>query len=232
MPDDQLRTPTEVISSSVMLRRTMGLLLPALSRVAERFWSHPELRALYPQYLVALHTIVRASVPLMAQAHTVLCESYLDTPVGPPLAAYLAHHLPEETGHDDWLLEDIERLGLCRDLATRPAPSTTVATMVGSQYYYIHHYHPAVLLGYIAALEGYPPEIGLVGRAAQATGYPVEAFRTLRRHAHLDIHHRADFDAAFDAMPLDGDLLALIRANAVQTLDRLVRVMDELTGAV
>jgi heme oxygenase-like protein len=208
----------------------LGLLLPAMSRAGERFWSHPRLAELYPRYLVAVHTIIRASVPLMAEALAVVRESYLDAPVGPALADYLIKHIPEETGHDGWLLEDLERLGLPREVATEHIPSPAVAAMVGAQYYYIRHYHPAVLLGYIAVLEGYPPQVELAQWAALATGFPIEAFRTLRKHAHLDIRHRQDLDDAFDAMAIDERLHGLIRANALQTLDRLVQVMDEVLG--
>lgn len=217
-----------MITPSAQLRGTLGLLLPSMSRAGERFWSHPRLAELYPRYLVAVHTIIRASVPLMQDALAVVRESYLDAPAGPELAAYFVKHIPEETGHDEWLLEDLERIGLPRTVATEHLPSPTVAAMVGAQYYYIRHYHPAVLLGYIAVLEGYPPAVELAQRAASLTGHPIEAFRTLRKHAHLDPHHRQDLDDAFDEMPFDVDLHGLIRANALQTMDRLVQLIDEV----
>ena len=175
-----------------------------------------------------MHTIIRASVPLMADALAVVRESYLDTPAGPELAAYFVKHIPEETGHDDWLLDDLARLGLPREAATAHLPSPTVAAMVGAQYYYIRHYHPAVLLGYIAVLEGYPPDVELARRAAELTGYPIEAFRTLRKHAHLDPHHKQDLDDALDGMSFDEDLHGLIRANGLQTMHRLIQLMDEV----
>ena len=213
---------------SAQLRSTVGLLLPSLSRVGEQFWSHPRLTTLYPRYLVAVHTIIRASVPLMVDALAVVRESYLDTPAGPELAAYFVQHIPEETGHDDWLLDDLARLGLPREVATAHLPSPTVAAMVGAQYYYIRHYHPAVLLGYIAVLEGYPPDVELARRAAELTGYPIEAFRTLRKHAHLDPHHKQDLDDAIDGMSFDENLHGLIRANGLQTMHRLIQLMDEV----
>ena len=217
-----------VITASGQLRSTLGLLLPSMSRAGERFWSHPRLPEFYPRYLVAVHTIIRASVPLMEEALRLVNQTYLDTPVGPPLAAYFSKHIPEEMWHDDWVLEDLERLGLPRTVATEHLPSQTVAAMVGAQYYYIRHVHPVVLLGYIAVLEGYPPAVELAQRAATLTGYPIEAFRTLRKHAHLDPHHRQDLDDAFDTMPIDNRLHGLIRANALQTIDRLVQLIDEI----
>jgi hypothetical protein len=85
-----------------------------------------------------------------------------------------------------------------------------------------------VLLGYIAVLEGYPPDVELARRAAELTGYPIEAFRTLRKHAHLDPHHKQDLDDALDGMSFDENLHGLIRANGLQTMHRLIQLMDEV----
>jgi hypothetical protein len=219
---------TAVTTPSAHLRGALELLLPAMADVGRRFWHHTELARLYPRYLVAVHTVIRASVPLMVEARRVTEESYVDTPAGPMLAAYLAKHIPEETSHDDWLLDDLERLGLPRSVALTHVPSPTVAAMVGAQYYYIHHVHPAVLLGYIAVLEGYPPAEELATTAAERTGLPLEAFRTLRKHANLDPHHRRDLDDMYDALPLEPELRAVVRANAMRTADHLVQLVAEI----
>lgn len=219
-----------VATVSARLRSGLDLLAPLMSRVGTQFWNHPDLAVLYPRYLVAIHTVIRASVPLMADALQVTRESYADTPVGRALAEYLSQHIPEEMGHDDWVLEDLERIGVPRTVALEHAPSPTVAAMVGSQYYYIRHVHPAVLLGYISVLEGYPPTEDLARSAAERTGYPIEAFRTLRKHAHLDPHHRRDLDEALDLLPADEHLLGLVRANALQTMDRVIELLDEIVS--
>lgn len=214
---------------STRLRATLAPFLPGLSRAAVQFWDHPDLRLLYPRYLVALHTVIRASVPLMRTALEVTAERYRDLPSGPPLAAYLDRHIAEEMWHDDWLLEDLGRLGVAPTAATRHIPSPAAAAMVGAQYYYIHHVHPAVFLGYIAVLEGYPPSEDLARIAAERTGYPIGAFRTLRKHAHLDPQHCRDLDAVLDAIPLTAALHGMIRANALATLDYLIQLVTEIT---
>jgi heme oxygenase-like protein len=222
-----------VTSHSARLRTRMQLLLPLMSQAGHRFWNHHDLGSLYPRYLVAVHTMIRASVPLMVDALRITEESYLDTPAGPPLAEYLRRHIPEEMHHDEWLLEDLGRIGLPGTVATEHVPSTTVAALVGAQYYYIRHVHPAVLLGYIGVLEGYPPAESLAQQAAERTGYPLEAFRTLRKHAHLDPHHRDDLDAALDRLPVDDRLWSMIGANALFTMDQVIQLIDEIsTGAL
>lgn len=230
---DALAGPTGLQAAgavpSARLRATLTPFLPALSRAAARFWDNPDLRTLYPRYLVALHTVIRASVPLMRTARAVTAERYLDLPCGRPLAAYLDKHISEEMWHDDWLLDDLERLGVPRVAATGHVPSRTVTAMVGAQYYYIHHVHPAVFLGYIAVLEGYPPAEDLAKTAAERTGYPITAFRTLRKHANLDPQHCRDLDAVLDMIPLDPTAHAMIRANSLQTADYLIQLVTEIT---
>lgn len=216
------------LSASVRLRQALGLLLPALSDVGKRFWHADNLAELYPRYLVATHTIIRASVPLMVDALEVTRQRHADEPVAEPLAAYLARHIPEEQSHDEWLLEDLARIGYPASVALEHPPSPVVAAMVGAQYYAIRHVHPAVLLGYIAVLEGYPPAESLATQAAAATGYPVTAFRTLRKHAHLDPHHRRDLDATLDRLPAGERLHSLIRANALQTMTWLRALLEQI----
>ena len=53
------------MSESERLRRLLGVLLPDLSRAGRRLVDHPQVRDMYPEYLVHMHWIVRASVPLM-----------------------------------------------------------------------------------------------------------------------------------------------------------------------
>lgn len=75
------------------------------------------------------------------------------------LATYLERHVDEERQHDDWLLEDLAELGVAREDVWGRIPSPNIAALVGSQYYWMRHYHPVALLGYIAVLEGRPPSV-------------------------------------------------------------------------
>ena len=121
---------------------------------------HPRVRDLYPEYLVASHGIVRASVPLMEVARQRATSIAGEDPVAAGLAAYLYEHIPEELDHDEWVLQDLELLGVDRTHVLARPPTPTIAQFVGAQYYWVAHYHPVALLGYIALLEGYPPMPG------------------------------------------------------------------------
>ena len=82
-------------------------------------------------------------------------------------------------------------------------PSPSVAGLVGSQYYWIHHYHPVAFLGYVALMEGYPPTPELIDELIERSGHPREAFRTYLEHAELDPGHRDHLDRTLDSLPLE-----------------------------
>jgi Iron-containing redox enzyme len=216
------------IPEAERLRTKVALVLPALVRSSLRLADHPRISELYPEYLFTVHTVIRASVPLMDAARRQAEERAGSDAVSAGLAAYLVEHIGEERDHDEWLLDDLEALGVGRaDVLARP-PSPTVAAVVGAQYYWIFHYHPVALLGYIAVLEGYPPTTDLIERIRVRTGYPRDAFRTLLQHAELDPGHREELDVTLDGLPLTEEQAALIGVNAMHTVQLLSRSLDEI----
>jgi hypothetical protein len=215
-------------TQSERLRRKIELLLPALLGSGRRLIEHPQVRDLYPEYLVTSHAIIRASVPLMETARRRARELAGDDPVAATLAAYLEGHIEEEAGHDGWLLDDLETIGRDRAALLAQPPSETVASLVGAQYYWILHYHPVAVLGYIALLEGYPPTEGLVNELQTRTGYPDEAFRTLRLHAELDPGHKDALDELLDELPLTQDHWTVLGLSAMHSVRMLARSIDEV----
>jgi hypothetical protein len=179
------------------------------------------------EYFVRLHWVIRASVPLMEAACT-RARQLSDTDyVAAGLAAYLAQHMREEQDHDEWLLEDLGRLGLSRREVLERIPTPAIAGVVGAQYYWIAHHHPVALLGYIAVLEGTPPTIEKIDALVARTGLPRDAFNTSYKHAHLDPHHRDDLNDMLDTLPLEPSHVALIGVSALATQGLLGRALVE-----
>jgi hypothetical protein len=147
------------------------------------------------------------------------------------LAQYLLKHIEEERDHDDWLLEDIEVLGWERTRVLSSVPSCGVAALVGSQYYWIRHYHPIVLLGYVAVMEGDPPSPRLLAELVASTGLPRNAFRTFFKHAEVDTQHRSELDEALDEMPLDSHYTALLGLSAFQTVHCLTLALEQFIAS-
>jgi len=214
--------------TSTRVRRRIGLAVPALSSRFGQLVQSPELATLFPDYLVLQHTVIRASVPLMQDAADRLASFDPGDRLAADLRSYLVEHIREEAGHDEWLLEDLEVLGVGREQVLAATPSPHVAAAVGAQYYWIRHHHPVAVLGYIAVLEGHPPSLVDVQGWRERTGLPAGAFRTLEQHAGLDPSHNQDLDALLDTLALDEDHLRAICVNGLATVRSLAHALDGL----
>jgi len=145
-----------------------------------------------------------------------------------PLAAYLADHVDEELHHDETLLDDLELLGVDRASVLARMPSPAVAALVGTQYYWILHFHPVAFLGYVAVMEGYPPTPELIETLIARTGFPREAFRTYIEHGDLDPGHRDHLDETLDSLPLTAERESVVGLSAIVTADLAARALAEL----
>jgi Iron-containing redox enzyme len=224
MPETQARHA----AASLRLRVKIGVVLPALVDAGNRLIAHAQVRDLYPEYLFTSHCVIRASVPLM-EAGVSEAAALADTdPVAAAVATYLEHHIPEELDHDAWLLEDLELLGKPREEVLARLPSATVAGLVGAQYYWMRHYHPVALLGYIGVLEGYPPSPQMIDELQVRTGYPRAAFRTMEAHAELDPSHGDEVYELVDSLPLTHEQTGVMGLSAMHTVDMYARALEEL----
>lgn len=207
MSDDRM---SEVLDCSV------APVLPKLFEVGARL-DRGELRTQgYLAYLVVLHQIIRASVPLM-EACREACRRR-STLAHEQFGEYLDHHIPEEQGHDDWLLEDLSRVGVNADMVARCVPTRSIVSLVGGQYYWIHHDDPLALAGYIYVLEGYPPSLDQLRAASEANSVPWSAMSTLRKHANLDQFHRLELRQCIDNLVMSPRQRKLTIQNARDTV--------------
>ena len=220
-------TRPQVATESRRFRGKLELVLPALLATSQRLTSDPGLHGIYPEFLIMAHGIIRASVPLMETALTT-ARTLPNDQVAVLLANYLEHHIPEERGHDDWLLADLESIDVPRDQVLSRVPSPTIAALVGSQYYWVQHVHPVGLLGYIAMFECYPPARQDIDQVQAASGYGPEAFRTLLLHADLDTHHGDDLDDLLDSLPLTEQQRTLMGLSAISSVQLITQAQQEL----
>jgi len=191
------------MSYSRVLRAKLEWMRRPLDAALEQLWAESDQARAYSRFLVHLHHVIRASVPLMQAARLRSLERAASDPVCAGLAEYLAVHIDEERGHDEWALEDLDAAGIGRDAALASAPPAQTAALVGAQYYWIEHHHPIALVGYILLLEDGPADADLFLDELRArSGFPEAAFRTMRHHGHLDAAHREDLDRFVDRLPL------------------------------
>jgi hypothetical protein len=130
------------------------------------------------------------------------------------LRKYYEQHLEEERGHDEMLRSDLERLGV------EEIPRWHAAAQIaGAQYYLIAHDHPALLLGYMHALERNTMRVEAVDELSAFHGVTLTA---LRHHAEHDPGHKRDLERMI--LQCDEELQKRIQWNEENTLVRLAAV--------
>jgi hypothetical protein len=215
-------------SSSSVLRRKIALTLPPLAAAQRRLDQHPDPASAWIAFLHVLYGSVQASVPLLETALDRARELSAADPVASGLVDYLRKHAEEERGHDEWLLQDLDSVGVpSTDLLSRP-PSGTVAALIGAQYYWVLHYHPVCVLGYLMVIEGNPPDRRKLLDLQRRSGLPASAFRTMLEHADLDIDHAAELADLLDRLPLSSSHNEALGLSAISTVVGLTRLLNEL----
>jgi hypothetical protein len=215
-----------------LLKRKIEIAGRLLASPLDAFWNHPGLGEIFPQFLLAIHGSVRATIPLMEAAITVAGRRSDTDPICARLVPYFLQHIEEERGHEEWLLQDLEAVGVGRNDVFGCVPNATIAGIAGAQYYWIFHVHPVALLGFFAVLEGNPPVTADLMAIQERTGLPAAAFRMLRYHAEVDLAHAADIYSLLDSLPLSTLHTQLVGISALHTLAMLESFFHNLAHMV
>ena len=138
------------------------------------------------QNLCFVYRLMVASAPLL--------EFAISKSAG-NLREYYKHHLEQERGHDEMLARDLRGLNVFTIPHFRMA-----AQAAGSQYYYIAHDDPALLLGYMYVLEHAAPKPDHVAALEQMHGVSLSC---MRHHAAVDEDHVKELVAAIEELPTE-----------------------------
>jgi pyrroloquinoline quinone (PQQ) biosynthesis protein C len=103
----------------------------------------------------------------------------------------IAAYIEEETGHQEWILNDIEACGADAEAVRHGRPELATELMVAYAYDFVHRKNPVGLFGMVFVLEG--TSVRLATRAAEALqsslDLPQRAFSYLLSHGSLDVEH-------------------------------------------
>jgi hypothetical protein len=225
-----LTTPAPAFGAPTptLLEQKLALIGPLLGRQGRTIWDPVGLAERYPEYLVTMHGIIRASVPLMSTALDALGEHGYGSEMD-PYRDYLEQHIMEETDHDEWCLQDLDALGVGRAAALDRLPTPAVAAHVGTQYYWILHTHPVCLLGHMAVMEAFPPSPATVELLGSALGNP-SALRCVAHHAEADPTHSREILDLVESLRLAPRLESLVGLSALTTAKTVSGALAGLPG--
>lgn len=167
-------------------------------------------RAAYIEFLTQAYHHVRHTVPLLMTSGARMPQrlSWLRDAI--------VEYIDEETGHDEWILADIDAAGGDAAAVRDGAPSAATELMVAYAYDGITRRNPVVFFGMAHVLEG--TSVQLASQAAgvlrQSLDLPQKAFTYLTSHGLLDIEHTktfADLVNRLDASEDRSDILHAAR---------------------
>jgi pyrroloquinoline quinone (PQQ) biosynthesis protein C len=162
----------------------------------------------YIAFLREAYHHVRHTVPLM-QA----CRARMPARLAWILDA-IDEYIEEETGHDEWILNDLRVLGQDAETVRRAGPGAETEIMVAYAYDTIARKNPMGFFGMVHVLEG--TSVALALNAADgiqaALGLPTAAFSYLRSHGTLDREHTAHFAALMNRLDEPDDQFAVVHA--------------------
>jgi pyrroloquinoline quinone (PQQ) biosynthesis protein C len=164
-------------------------------------------RELYVAFLTEAWHHVRHTVPLLMAVGARLPDRHAW------LRDAVLHYLEEETGHDEWILNDIARAGGDRAAAAASAPAVATEAMVAYAWDTVMRGNPVGFFGMVHVLEGTSVALALnaADRIQGALGLPVNAFTYLRSHGELDKEHINDLAAILERLTDEDDRAAVIR---------------------
>jgi len=164
-------------------------------------------RELYVAFLTQAYHHVRHTVPLLMAVGARVPDRHAW------LRDAVLHYLEEETGHDEWILNDIAQAGGDRAAAAASEPAVATEAMIAYAYDTVMRRNPLGFFGMVHVLEGTSVALALTAadRIQQALGLPARAFTYLRSHGELDKTHVKDLSDILERFTDEEDRQAVIR---------------------
>jgi pyrroloquinoline quinone (PQQ) biosynthesis protein C len=165
----------------------------------------------YVAFLTQAYYHVRHTLPLIMACGARLPER-LEW-----LREAMAHYVEEETGHQDWILNDIRACGADAEAVRNGTPDLPAELLVSYAYDVIARVSPVGFLGMVLVLEG--TSTAVANHAAQSLRaslqLPARAFTYLTSHGTLDIEHTKFFASIVNRLDDAGDREVLVRCARV-----------------
>ena len=163
-------------------------------------------RETYLAYLAEAFHHVSHTVPLLTAARDRMDADHV------AFRAALDDYIAEETGHEQWILNDIARSGGDAAAVRVSAPRSSTELMVAYVYDYVGRINPMGMFGMVYVLEGTSIALATHGAGAvsKALGLGPECFSYLSSHGSLDQEHMAFFEGLMNTVEAPVDQAAIV----------------------
>lgn len=143
----------------------------------------------YRALLCELYHIVWHFNPTCAAAASRLADEFA------VVRYFLYQHMHEESGHEEWVLNDLDAVGVSREASAKYQPSVRVLALNGFNYWSADRRHPCSVLGMMYSLEVIAAVYGGPFSGAIKECLFLQDDRGisfLSSHASIDVTHMAD----------------------------------------
>ncbi len=143
----------------------------------------------YRRLLLELYTVVWHFNPLSAAAASRMSDEHR------AVRYHLYEHMHEEAGHEEWVMNDLNAVGVAREVVVAHEAAPATLAMVGYNYWSAERRHPCSVLGMLYTLEVVASVYG--GPFASAIEESLllqdgQGVSFISSHATLDAKHMAE----------------------------------------
>ena len=178
----------------------------------------------YRRLLLELYHIVWHFNPICAAAAS-------RVPDGQRSVRYFLYaHMQEESGHEEWVLNDLQAIGTAPEQATGTPPGPFTAALCGYNYWSADRRHPCSVLGMVYALEVIASVYGGPFASAIRESLLLEddlGVSFISSHATMDTEHMADLRIILNTVD-DAQARNAIVESATLNFHHFTRIFEAL----
>jgi pyrroloquinoline quinone (PQQ) biosynthesis protein C len=166
----------------------------------------------YRALLLELYHVVWHFNPVCAAAASRMDDRYQGT------RHFLYEHMHEEKGHESWVLNDLDAIGVPEAAARSHVPSISTLSLNGYNYWAADRRHPCSVLGMLYALEVIASVYGGSFAAAMRESLLLDGDRGvsfIASHASIDAQHMAELRQVLNRIPEGAARAAVIESARV-----------------
>jgi pyrroloquinoline quinone (PQQ) biosynthesis protein C len=165
----------------------------------------------YQAFLREAYHHVKHTVPLLMACGSRLPER-LEW-----LREAIVRYIEEEIGHQEWILNDLQTLGVDKDSVRQGMPSTPTELMISYAWDRVTRGNPVGLFGMVYTLEKTSSTIATfaAGQIADALRLKPASMSYMVSHGSLDIEHMQHFERLMNRLDDAGDRAAVLHTAPV-----------------
>jgi Iron-containing redox enzyme len=178
----------------------------------------------YRKLLLELYHVVWHFNPVCAAAASRVPDSHRQ------VRYFLYEHMQEESGHEEWVMNDLEAMGVGQSATRAHGASVHTLALNGYNYWSADRRHPCAVLGMLYALEVIASVYGGTFSSAIKESLLLEGERGvsfISSHATMDIVHMAQLRTVMNTITDDATRDAVTEATLVN-FHHITRIFESI----